>query len=403
MADDSTFFWASIHLLFLSNNFAAQYEEYSGIWKRSGLGAIFALGFGIALNSRPEKKESEATVLWVFMYLGLLAPTLIYLAKYFLTHYGTQKGWLVPDYWRLYYASNPFYVPKTAYVCFCLPTMGISLGQLACNITQKKLFQWANLMHLTIFLAVLFLFYAEGIKNGILYSCILFILFLGVLVFNSFCRHWVIKLFILSVILVIGTILIAGNLEKNDYWRSFRADAEIAFNTTQYHQWKYAGERGYPINRLGDVVSVTNYERMAWGKTGLELISQYPLGYGLVERSFGHIAKINWPDSKLHQSHSGWIDLTLGVGVPGISLILLSLLILLCQLASKGNRATCRSKRYQSMAWWALFSLCTMWCTTEISQKIFFDHLIFWLALGSGLSLSGSYALGLKGLNGHKI
>ena len=39
------------------------------------------------------------------------------------------------------------------------------------------------------------------------------------------------------------------------------------------------------------------------------------------------------------------------------------------------------------MAWWALFSLLIMWCTTEISQKVFFDSFIFWLSLGAGLSL----------------
>jgi hypothetical protein len=79
-------------------------------------------------------------------------------------------------------------------------------------------------------------------------------------------------------------------------------------------------------------MSTTNYLRSAWGKVGIKLIAQNPLGYRLIERSFGCLAKINWPDSNLHQSHSGWIDLTLGLGIPRIGLILTILLTLLYQL-----------------------------------------------------------------------
>jgi hypothetical protein len=42
---------------------------------------------------------------------------------------------------------------------------------------------------------------------------------------------------------------------------------------------------------------------------------------------------------------------------------------------------------FKVAAQWALFSLLIMWCTTEISQKIFFDDLIFWIALGGGIGL----------------
>lgn len=139
------------------------------------------------------------------------------------------------------------------------------------------------------------------------------------------------------------------------------------------------------------MVSVTNYERMAWAKEGIKLAIQNPLGYGLIERSFGHLAKLNWPDSKLHQSHSGWIDLTLGLGIPGILLILSSLLLLLHHIfksaGQQGGGTIATQSIYPAMAWCAIFSLLIIWCTTEISQKVYFDDLIFWLALASGLSL----------------
>ena len=381
------FAWASFHLFFLANDFAAQYEEYTSIWKRTAIGAVFALGFGIALSSYSRKQDSKGKALWTLIYIGLLAPTLIYIVKYVLTNYGVQKGWVAPDYWKLYYGSLPFYIPKTAYVCFCLPTLGIALGQLACNIHQHQSFKWANLVYLVTIPAVLFVFYGENIKNGVVYSAALLLLFLGVLVFRNFRRHWAIKLLVLGVVLVIGFLFVANSIQTNGSWRTLSADAKIARDTQTYQQWKYNGEKGYPNNELGTMVSVTNYERLAWGKVGVKLITQNPLGYGLIERSFGHLAKLNWPDSKLHQSHSGWIDLVLGLGIPGIALILTSLLILLYQLGRLGKDTPTSRNPYVTMIWWALFSALIMWCTTEICQKVYFDALILWLTLGAGVGL----------------
>ena len=298
-----------------------------------------------------------------------------------------QRGWAVPDYWKLYYGSLPFYIPKTAYVCFCLPTLAIALGELARNIHQHQSFKWVNLVYLSTIPSVLFVFYGENIKNGMVYSAVLLLLFLGVLVVHNFRRHWTIKLLVLGVVLATGALFVVKNIQANDSWRTLSADLKIARETQTYQQWKYNGEKGYPNNELRSMVSVTNYERIAWGKTGAQLILHNPLGYGLIERSFGHLAKISWPDSKLHQSHSGWIDLSLGLGVPGILVLLAALLVLLFRLARSRNQFTSEGSAYPIAIWWALFALGMMWCTTEISQKVYFDDLIFWLSMGAGVLL----------------
>jgi hypothetical protein len=385
------FAWATFHLFFLSTDFAAQYEEYTSIWKRSALGAIFALGFGIALSSLSRKKDSTGRHLWALIYLGLLVPTSIYIIKFVLTNKAKEWGIVVPDYWLLYYSSAPYYLPKTAYVCFCLPTLGIALGQLVRNIHLHQIYKWTNVIYLITIPAVLFVFYAENIKNGVVYSAVLLLVFFGALVFRNFRRHWAAKAAVVGIVLVIGSLFVANSIQKNDSWRTFMADARVASDAQTFTQWKYNGAQGYPNNELGSMVSITNYERMAWGKIGLILIAQNPLGYGLVERSFGRLAKINWSDSNLHQSHSGWIDLGLGIGIPGLMLILGSLLLLLYQLAltNRGRDIDEGGSHnlFNVAAQWVLFSLLIIWCTTEISQKIFFDDLIFWLSLGGGIGM----------------
>jgi len=381
------FAWATFHLFFLANDFAAQYEEYTSIWKRTALGAIFALGFGIALSNFSQKSDSKGKVLWALIYLGLLAPTLIYIAKFVLTYKAAQWGIVVPNYWKLYPGSAPFYLPKTAYVCFCLPTLAIALGQLARNIQRDQMLKISNLFYVLTVPAVLFVFYGENIKNGMVVSAALLILFFGLLVFHRFRKHWVSKLIILGVVLAAGLPFLFQNIQSNPSWGTFWADAKIARDTQTYQQWKYNGEKGYPNNESGSMVSVTNYERIAWGKTGIQLILKNPLGYGLIERSFGHLAKISWPDSKLHQSHSGWIDLALGLGVPGVLLLFAVLVVLLLRLAGFRNQFTSEGSAYPIAIWWALFALGMMWCTTEISQKVYFDDLICWLSMGAGILL----------------
>lgn len=379
------FIWITFHLFFLSYDFSAQYEEYSSIWKRTAIGAIFALGFGIALSRYAQKKDLKGKVLWALMYLGLLAPTLIYIGKFVLRQKAGQWGIVVSDYWLLYSGSAPFYLPKTTYVCFCLPTLGIALGQLVRNMNRHRYFNWANLVYLATIPAVLFVFYGENIKNGAIYSLALIALFASILIFCNFRQHWLIKLVVLGGVLLIGVSLVVKSIQANDSWKTLNADAKIARNIETYSQWKYEGAEGFPNNELGSVVSATNYLRLAWGKAGIKLIFQNPLGYGLIESSFGRLGKIKWPDSNLNQSHSGWIDLTLGLGIPGTLLILISLLTLLYLLAKLDKSHF--ANMYLTMVWWVLFSMLIMWCTTELSQKVFFDDLIFWLALGMGVAI----------------
>ena len=128
--------------------------------------------------------------------------------------------------------------------------------------------------------AVLFVFYGENIKNGVVYSVALMALFASILIFCNFRRHWLMKLVVLGVVLVIGVLFVANSIQTNDSWRTFSADAKVSRDIQTYPQWKYNGAQGYPNNELGSMVSNTNYLRLAWGKAGIKLIAQNPLGYG---------------------------------------------------------------------------------------------------------------------------
>jgi hypothetical protein len=384
------FIWATFHLFFLSNNFLLQYAEYLSIWKRSFLGAIFALGFGSSLPSS-SSKTSKTT--FAIVYLGLLSPTLIYICKYSLAYYSKLKGFSVPEYLQLFPSGvSKFYIAKTAYVGFCIPVLAVALGQLYLNIKKGRWIVYSNLIYFITIPAVLFVFYAENIKNGLVYALGLMVIFIGLIAYKSFKKSPIKISVLLSISILTSGVLIKHHVEQNHSWGTLFADAKIASQIDVYQNWKCTPVLGLPKNSLGESVSVTNYERISWGLIAVKLIAQYPLGYGLIERSFGQIVHLKWPNSCLNQSHSGWLDLTLGIGVPGVLLILVALIFNLVNLCQLKSHDCMKSQTWVSMLSWILLSLLLIWCTTEISQKVFLDELIFFIALAGGFSAFSSKA-----------
>lgn len=381
------FLWATLHLIFFSQNFFSQRVEFEGTWKRTALAAIFALGFGVALVNR-KLDFKIAKLLWVIFYLGLLAPSIIYLVKFLLTDLAASDGWLIPAYWRVDPKEGPFYLHKASYVCFCLPVLAVSLGQIYRNSRLDRLVNWENIIYLLTIPLVLFVFYSENIKNGMAYGLVLILFFSSLIFIKGVKKNVIVKLTIVALIVLLSGIFFNLHFRENSSWKIFAADFKVAIQTDKYPEWRYGGGHGFPNNEFGEKVSVTNYERIAWGKVGLGLILKNPLGYGLIEASFGNLAVATWNDSiNLKQTHSGWIDLGLGLGLPGLLIIISSLILVIYQLIKLNSGDINNSYIFNLAVCCILLAMLLLWCTTEASQKILFDTLIFWITFGSGLSM----------------
>ena len=388
------FIWVVFHLIFFSSNYELQFREFSSIWKRVLMGAIFALGFGllfahsIAKTSKCHQSNQFECPFFVIVYAGLFMPTLIYLIKFFNTNYGFDFHSHTWGYWRIcdQELEQYCYIPKTSYVCFCLPLLAIALGGIRENILKGYFFVTSNLIYFMSVIAVLFVFFNENIKNGILYSLIILMIFMGLLF--PYARKNLIKKFavIICALFVCGYFSYS-HIKNNDSWSQFFYDFKVAADTRSNIEWmRSSSTYGGPLpkNELNNPVSGTTYERVAWGIVGISLIQENPLGYGLIERSFGALAKSRWPQSNLSQSHSGWIDLTLGIGIPGAFLVILSLIIILFGLIKRLNQTGCVS---QWFALWGLLASTLAWFTTELSQKVFFDALVFWVLFSVAINV----------------
>lgn len=374
------FAWATFHLLFLSHDYAAQLLEYKRIWKYAAIGAVFAFGLGLSLiDTKPQKY-------WSAVYFGLMLPTLIYLVKYLFTALGIGFGAKFTAYATL--AAGSVWISKYNYVAFCLPALAIAFGRIRTSVNFNNNSSLKNISSITgnaaLISAILFLFYNQDIRNGIAYSLIVFGLFVAsMFLYGKNNKKSIGRLFLLLGFSIIIFLSFYQQILKNPQWASFIHDAQLAYQTDNYSQWKFAGEQGYPTKNGRDV-AVGNYERVAWAKVGAQLSLQNPLGYGLIEDSFKKLAKIKWPEVslKLSHSHSGWLDLILAMGYPGFICIFGALIYLLWQ-------SQLMTQPWKDLVLWGLSINIFFWFTTEVCTNITFVALIFWVALASGLSIRG--------------
>ena len=81
------------------------------------------------------------------------------------------------------------------------------------------------------------------------------------------------------------------------------------------------------------------------------------------------------------QPHVPWLDLTLGIGIPGVFL-----LVLAGVLAVK-NALNVIPHLWSGISLWMLLSIALLMTTTEVSQQIYLDALVFLILWTAGLGL----------------
>ena len=350
-------------------------------------------------SERQKYGSKTFKLVWMLIWLGLIAPEVIYLIKWVLMRYGADWGLNVQDYLKLWRGSAPFYVSKNTYVCFCLPVLAVALGQIKYQLDQNCSSALTYIFYVGTIFGVLFVFWGEQIFNGFIYTLLCSIT-LGCMLFWKHFKHTAnIQELIVMIFICSLTTASVYQIKSDPHFQSFLADAKVAVQLDKYPQWKN-GEHGYPQNEFGFEVNGSNYERVSWFIYGLQLIPRYPSGYGLLQSSFGHLVINDHPNSKIQQSHSGWIDLILGIGLPGAGFILAALFLAMrgCSQSigvfSGANISRTLQMRLYHIGYWILLSLGLAWCTTELSQRIYIDNLLFWIALATGLSIgSRSYKI----------
>lgn len=363
------FAWVLVHYAFFSLNPELELSEIKGLWMRSLVGAIAAVGLGIAIVKYAKLR--------LYFYLALFSTPAINVFAYCRASY-LNHGFIKPNEFVFFLFAKI----ETAY--FGAIAAAVATGNLihlmAGKIDRVKMLQiiyWLIGLALVLVSALV-----SSTKNGIAIALGLCAFLAAVVVINSMHLKGGSK--ILSTIVVMAILVLSAGVWEGHKTLAYRGwdtvfqDAALGIDIDGNKQWQMnEGTVPMPLNSLGKPAAINTYTRFAYAAVGVRLIGQYPMGYGSINNSFEglqNLAQIYHQHDR--QVHSGWIDFGLAFGVPGLVLIFSCLLsTIYFGLKSKSSIALP----------WVIVCLAFIpfGLIAEISYKQYFEATIFFLTLGS--------------------
>jgi O-antigen ligase len=167
----------------------------------------------------------------------------------------------------------------------------------------------------------LFSLYVESVRNGMISLALLMVLAAVVYARTRFAR---IRPLMLAAYSVLATSLIGGfvfvYVKSDPRWQTFTDTVPIALDTKTYTAWRDNLRSPLPTLPSGEPVELSSYLRIAFMKEGLLVVRDHPLGVGYGRNAFGHAIQAKYGEAQLGHAHSGYIDLAVGGGIPGVLL-----------------------------------------------------------------------------------
>ncbi len=370
------FIWALTHYLLFSLNPELELQELKSIWLRALGGSIIAIGLSIALRIY--------SFLRPYFFISLFIVSSINLIAYFYLSYKSGSFILPVDF------VSAFVFKKIEAAFFGVIAISIACANLL-YLLEKQL----NKKNAFI---ILFWFFGISIavvsslvantKNGVAVALGLCLLLGLTLIVKSLLNKNQSNFSLLITTLFIFLLLFSGWKAHSKFasqgWGTLWEDVRISSQLDQHNYWRFNSQHwnkvvgeNFPKNSLGINVAGNTYERVAWAAQGINLITQYPLGYGSINRSFvGMLNHANIRQELESQTHSGWIDFGLAYGLPGL-LILFTTFV---SIVSRGIYSRCQ---FGLMGTWLIFGFVPFGIIAEICYKHNFEILLFFIAFAA--------------------
>lgn len=156
-------------------------------------------------------------------------------------------------------------------------------------------------------------------RNGTVVSIALLIVAVAILLADSRCR----KRWGLRIALAVGFAALLGGISvRNDVrWQGFSESIVIGIESNSPF-WMTGDPNQLPSTPSGNPLERSAYARAAWARQAVEAIVRKPLGIGYGHDAFGRVIAEKYGHRGMGSSHSGWLDIALGIGIPGLALLL---------------------------------------------------------------------------------
>ena len=368
------FLWAVIHLIWFSLNPILEWQELRSIWLRAFLALVIAIGVRIAIE--------KSKWLRIYFYIALFAVSLINLTAYFYLSLLEGKFLLPVDFvWK-------FTFKKIEAAMYGVLAIAIACANLFYLISRsdgenKRSSTVAIIAWISGIVLALASSLVANTKNGIAGGVGLCVLLGGTLVLRGFLDRGgqKKKRTLLAALIVLILMLAVWSVHQrfaSQGWDTLIEDIQYSAKVDEHDYWRKHDQTGFlPNNSAGKKIAGNTYERVAWAVVGIDLIKQYPFGYGSVNRSFVGMLNHAKIEHQLHsQTHSGWIDFGLGYGIPGLILLGSAFGLILWRGFLDPNRISL-------MGIWLVLGLLPFGLIAEITYKHNFEALIFFIAFAS--------------------
>ncbi len=156
-------------------------------------------------------------------------------------------------------------------------------------------------------------------RNGTVVSVAFLIVAVSILLVDSRCR----KRWGPRIVLAIGFAALLGGMSvRNDVrWAGFSESVVVGLESSSLF-WMTGDPNSLPSTLSGNPLEQSAYARAAWARQAVEAIARKPLGIGYGHDAFGRAIAEKYGHKGMGSSHSGWLDVALGIGVPGLALLL---------------------------------------------------------------------------------
>ena len=372
--------WLWVHYFLLPTDTAAQLYDLQGTWLRVILGVAMATGLGLMISSRMQYQFW----LWSAMIALVVAALGMYLNSAF-----TAGQFLIPGF-------QAMFKYKSAVVYFLMWPCMLAYALLHLKLIEtheNKPFSWSGVFGNFLLLGSCWaMFIAAQALNGVLISGLMGTVFIALFLKLSFINHgvsnrrkWFLLLMFLAMFVTVLTTFWSYDKRHEQKLVNLIGDVRIASQIDKHNAWQRDPaviQPWTPSNELGRPLNGSTYERVAWFSKGIELLAAYPEGAGFSHRAFRYFMHQENARFNVNNTHSGWLDFALGVGIPGLMLTWIAIALVMRRALINATRNYSNQIREMALiTLWMLAGIWFLWWPTEVSEREFIEYFYFMIAL----------------------
>jgi len=298
--------WMYVVAFFVSPETGWTLDEISSQWWRALVAVSIGAFVALTANGNPKMTRGTLAVMLAMlvvhiMYVDFQAVRGLWVTGHLDRMSGLTEG---PD--KSNYLTNLLFM-------FLLTELFFRI------VFKRRVLPLPNAMFAIVLVLAVVSVFAERTRNGII-TLALMLLLLAWLYLRERRAHLnrlAVSAGIAAMLAItIGGVSLVVASRQSSSLHELIDTVPIAWDTEHHKEWQEENPAAWPTLPNGQTVDISLYQRISWIKEGLLLVRDHPLGVGFGRNAFGHGLKAKYGKGGGH-SHSGLLDMAIGLGVPG--------------------------------------------------------------------------------------